>query len=191
LNVCPNDCVIGFGVPLTEAAFRRQEQGVTGGDFIRSQQLTWEKYRYFFADSSAKVLAQFRLWGVRLIEELTLQALRDLFSRPPTAMILFAHWSDTDRVELADGLVSSEDIVHLVPADFTGIIDLCVCHPRALVVGIKQKCPGCLVKYTDTNAAPLWWLYMYQAMFKILATRPDYFQALADAFTSLSEPRKV
>jgi len=191
LNVRLNDCVIGFGVPLTEAGFRRQEQSATGGDFIRSQQLTWEKYRYFFADSSAKVLAQFRLWGVRLIEELTLHALTDVFSRPPAAMILFAHWSDTDRVELADGLISSEEIVGVVPSDFTGIVDLCVCHPRALVVGIKQKCPRSLVKYTDTNAAPLWWLYMYQAMFKILATRPDYFQALADAFTSLSEPRPI
>jgi hypothetical protein len=67
-------------------------------------------------------------------------------------------------------------------------MDLCVCHPRQLVVLLKQKCPDCLVKLTDTEASPLLWIYMYQALFKILNTKPDYFQALADAFTRLSKP---
>ena len=103
-------------------------------------------------------------------------------------MILFAHWRDVDeRIELADGLVSPEAIVQVVPSDFKGIMDLCVCHPRALVFGIKQKCPDSLVKSTDKDAAPLWWLYLYEAMFKILTTRADYFQAMADAFISLTE----
>src|SRR5207302_11060832 len=98
--------------------------------------------------------------------------------------------SDTDgTVELADGLVSSEQIVQVVPKDFIGIMDLCVCHPRRLVVLLKQKCPDCLVKLTDTEASPIFWIYMYEALFKILNTKPDYFQALADAFTSLTEPQ--
>ena len=92
-------------------------------------------------------------------------------------------------IELADGLVSSEEIVRVVPTDFKGIMDLCVCHPVGLVAQIKQKCPDCLVKYTNTDATPLWWLYLYEAMFKILPTQPDYFQALADAFTVLSKPK--
>lgn len=104
-------------------------------------------------------------------------------------MILFAHWSDADgTVELADGLVSCEQIVRVVPKDFTNIMDLCVCHPRELVVLLKQKCPDCLVKLTETEASPLFWIYMYEAMFKILNSRPDYFQALADAFKLLATP---
>jgi hypothetical protein len=107
-------------------------------------------------------------------------------------MILFAHWSDSDgRIELTDGLVSSEQVVSGVPSDFAGIIDLCVCHPRRLVELLKQKCPDCLVKFTDTKATPLWWIYLYAAMFKILLTQPDYFQALADAFKSLNQPERL
>jgi hypothetical protein len=181
--------VLGFGIPLSEEAFRRQAQSPNGGDFIRSQRLTWEKYRYFFVDSCHKVLKDLRLWNVRIVEELTFAAFTEVFSRPPLVMILFAHWSDADgTVELADGLVSSEQIVSVVPKDFTNIMDLCVCHPRDLVVLLKQKCPDCLVKKTEKEANPLFWIYMYQALFKILNTKPDYFQALADAFTSLSAP---
>ena len=125
--------------------------------------------------------------NVQIVEELTLAALSKLFSRPSSVTILFAHWSETDgTVELADGVVSCEEIVRVVPDGFTNIIDLCVCHPTQLVILLKQKCPDCLVKYTNTKASPLAWIYVYQATFKILTTQPDYFQAVADAFEVLA-----
>jgi hypothetical protein len=192
LNVRPDECVIGFGIPLSEEGFRRQAQNPKGGDFIRSQRLTWEKHHYLFVDSCLKILPHLRRWGVKVVEELTLQALADVFSHPPAAIILFAHWRDSDgTVELADRLVAPEEIVGLVPKDFNRIMDLCVCHPRQLVMLLKQKCPDCLVKFTDTKATAVAWIYMYQAMFRILTTNTDYFQALADAFTHLTEPPRV
>ena len=187
MDVLLNECVIGFGVPLTETSFRKQEQSPTGGDFIHSQGLTWDTYRYFFADACAQVLVRLRQWNVHVIEELTFDALADVFSKPPKVVILFAHWTAREAVELADGMIFSEAIIRVIPSNFQGIFDLCVCHPMSLVVGIKEKCPDCLVKYTAKNATLLWWLYLYEAMFKILTTRPDYFQALADAFTILSK----
>jgi hypothetical protein len=182
-NARSDECVLGFGIPLSEEAFRQQAQNPKGGDFIRSQRLSWEKYRYLFVDSCHEVLKRLRRWNVRIVEELTLAALTEVFLRPPLVTILFAHWSETEgSVELADGLASPEQVVQLVPNGFTNLIDLCVCHPRQLVDLLKQKCPDCLVKKTDTKASPLYWIHLYEATFKILNTRPDYFQALADAF---------
>jgi hypothetical protein len=188
--VRPDECLIGFGIPLSEEAFQRQAQSPDSRDFIRSQRLTWNSYRFRFADSCQKVLEHLRLWGVRVVGELTLQAFADAFSRPPRVIILFAHWSDTDgTVELADGLVSCERLVDLVPKDFSGAFDLCVCHPRQLVVLLKQKFPDCPVKFTEKQANALSWIYMYEVLFKILSTEPaDYFEALADAFKHLSDP---
>jgi len=191
VTVRPDECIIGFGIPLSEEAFRRQAENPNGGDFIRSQNLTWPEYRWVFADPCQNILPHLRAWGVGIVEGLTLQTLGGIFSKPPRTIILFAHWSSDGRIELTDGLVSSEQVVSVVPNDFAGIMDLCVCHPRRLVELLKQKCPDCLVKFTDTEATPLWWIYLYTAMFKILLTQPDYFQALADAFESLNQPERL
>lgn len=183
--------MLGFGIPLTADSFHRQEQNPNGGDFIRSQGLSWDKHQFLFVDSCLKVIPHLRKWGVRVVEELTLQALVDVFAQAPAATILFAHCRDSDgSVELADGLVSPEKFVSFVPSDFDRIIDLCVCQPVQLVPLLKQKCPHCLVKLIEANATPIVWLYIYEVMFKILTTKPDYFQAQADAFTYLTELQK-
>lgn len=187
--VRPEECIIGFGIPLSEEAFRRHLQDSECRDFVKSQRLTWEKYRYLFADPCAKVLKHLQTWGVTVVEELTLPRLTAIFLHPPRVIILFAHWSDADgTVELAEGLVASEQIAAVVPGDYAGIFDLCVCHPRNLVVLLKEKCSDCLVKFTDINADALSWIYLYEVLFKILSTQPtDYFEALANAFKTLSD----
>ena len=183
-TVGPADCSILFGVPTSEQGFSLQAENPEEHDFIQSQRLTWPKYQHFFAGPCCGVLEDLRRWGVQVVEDARIEDLAAPFSEGRSVMILFAHWSEAEgSVELSDGVTDPSHIVASIPTAFEGILDLCVCHPQALVARVKADRPGCVVKYTGTTATPLLWLYMYHILFKLLNERPmNYFTALAQAF---------
>ena len=83
-------------------------------------------------------------------------------------VILFSHWID-DSVEFDDGLHGLDAIVSQVPVEFDGVVDLCVCHPCALVMRLRRERPECLVKRTRSKARVSFWLQFYQILFRVLA----------------------
>jgi len=90
-------------------------------------------------------------------------------------------------VEFFDRFWPIPDIVARVPSEFEETLDLCVCHPNALVAALHRDRPRCLVKYVDTPVAPSRWLYFYLTLFKLLTEKDiDYTHALTATFTLFS-----
>ncbi len=102
------------------------------------------------------------------------------------AVVLFSHWAD-DAVEFADGLVPGARVVDAVPVSFTGVFDLCVCHPMSLVNRLNELRPNCIVKHSAKPAIPLYWLYFYRMLFGGLRRHPTYVTALDEVVQAILE----
>ena len=103
---------------------------------------------------------------MRVVENATLQQFESSFTNAQV-VILFAHWV-TRAVEFDDGLMSIERVVSAVPMSYSGVLDLCVCHPTQLVVRLRRERPNCLIKRTRKEASLLFWLQVYDVLFGLL-----------------------
>jgi hypothetical protein len=108
--------------------------------------------------------------GVTVVHDTALGDVTELVKRGLAVVILFSHWQ-TSAVEFSSGLVDSNSVVAAIPPDFAGIIDLCVCHPNALVHELELQRPRCLVKYLPREAAAHLWIYFYRTLFGLLGSR--------------------
>jgi hypothetical protein len=85
-------------------------------------------------------------------------------------VVLFSHWYE-DAVEFSDAFEPISAIVTAISPAYSGILDLCVCHPVSLVKELRIHRPDCLVKYLPTEAAPHYWLYFYRILFSRLQSQ--------------------
>lgn len=172
----PEDCALGFGIPTTEDAFlkaRRDPRREFARKFCALGQ-----YR-------AKILRPVELnrprliaLGAHVVEGMTSDAFGSLFGAGFNVVILFSHWK-ANGVELADGLIAIPELVDRVPADFVGVVDLCVCHPEKFTTALRAERPRCLVRYTEKPATPALWLSFYFFLFHQLKHRSlTYLEAL-------------
>jgi hypothetical protein len=103
-------------------------------------------------------------------------------------VVLFSHWAG-DKVEFFDGMAGVERIMAEIPPAYEGVLDLCVCHPIALVERLLASRPPYLVRYMKQEAAPHYWLYFYRDMFSYMGARnADYlkaFEVIAKAHIAL------
>ena len=83
---------------------------------------------------------------------------------------LFTHWT-SHGIEFSDGVASLPAVVEQVPPRFSGVLDLCVCHPDDLVRLLADRRELCTVKYLSNIANPIFWLAFYDALYKLLALR--------------------
>ena len=107
-----------------------------------------------------------------IIEGFDLAALGTSFIGHFDVVILFAHWCG-DAVELFGGFADPDTFLQRVPNEFSGLIDLCVCHPPELVRALRSSRPNCLIKFITKEATPGFWLYFYLALFKHLQDDND------------------
>jgi len=162
----PDDCSFAFGIPTTEEEFYKDFVNLKK-DFV-NEYSTWSEYYAKIVSVIEKVEADFRSWGVNIIRHLTLSDFEKLFINNRDIIILFSHWKNPDKVEFYDDIYGVSTIIQKIPLDFSGILDLCVCHPTTLVKRIVQERPNCLTKYIDIEAMPSHWLFFYGALFKLL-----------------------
>ena len=185
----PSDCILAFGIPMSEAEFQDAKDDAKR-DFVRNCCPVWQVYDFDIISHFEEVTPHFQRLGVQIIRALSLTDLRDLFiNNPGKTIILFSHWDD-DSVEFFNGMAPSDAIVREVPSDFTGIIDLCVCHPTNLAVKLRKHLhPDALVKFTNKKNTPHKWLYFYWAVFTLLdESDMSYLDALrksAEAFAEI------
>ena len=140
-----------------------------GRDFVTNRCPVWQVYNLDIISHFEELTPHFQSLGVQIIRALRLTDLRDLFNNNPgKTIILFSHWKD-DSVEFFDGMATSDAVVREVPSDFTGIIDLCVCHPTNLAIKLRKHLHAdALIKSIDKESTFHKWLYFYWAVFTIL-----------------------
>lgn len=183
-DVAASDCAIAFGIPSSYEQFCRAER--TGkSDLVRMLSGGWQEYRYAFFDTFSSIVPLYRKTGAKVLVDTTLEEFSGVL-RTHRAIILFSHWN-CEAVEFTDGMKPVREMMSAVPRDFSGILDLCVCHPLSLVRMLHAKRPACLVKFTHKPARALYWLHLYKIVFDILAIRgrSNYLDALESAINGL------
>lgn len=159
----PHQCVLGFGIPITDKAFR---VSLNNANKDYSNRFTQDRYTY-----SVKILEPFKnlvpvlkKTGVTVIEELTIEIFQSLFTKYDV-IILFSHWRE-NQIEFYEGMIPIEKIVDAIPPDYNGIIDFSVCHPKAISKLIRAKKLNCTTRYSISKLEkPAYWLYFYSRLF--------------------------
>lgn len=184
----PSECVLAFGIPTSEEEFWEAKEDPTR-DFVSNCCPVWQVYKCDVVAHLEEVTPYLKGLGVKIIYGLKLSDLRRLLTdNSNKVVILFSHWRD-DSVEFFDGMASADAVVDEVPADFTGIIDLCVCHPVRLAIKLRDHLPlESLVKFTSSKSTPYKWLYFYWAVFTILDDSDvSYLEALKQSVQAFAE----
>lgn len=182
-SIKPSECVLGFGVPVTEKAFRQSLKDPKR-DFA-SLFPSWSRYEAEWISDLNAVMPDLRKWGVRVLEEVTLASFAIQVSTQPAATILFSH-TRGGAIEMADGMNSPETLVELVPCDYTGTLDLAACGPVDLVAALIRRRPLCRFRYVVEDTTPLYWVHFYHLVFWLLQTRTlTYQQAVEQAIDAL------
>jgi hypothetical protein len=175
----PSNCALALGIPTSEDGFRQSGEHRRAG-FAAGFRGGWNQYRARFVADFERVEPYLRKWGVTILPDVTLASFSRLLDGSFDAAILFSHW-DNDEVEFREGFEPVAAIAEAVPPEFSGIIDLCVCHPLALVRELQCHRPRCLVKFVRTTAAPDVWLYFYRVLFSQLQKRElPYLEAVEE-----------
>lgn len=177
----PSNCVLGFGIPTSKNDFFR-DQSDSNKDFAKMFNGMWGKYYHQFIKDLERVEPLLKETGLNVKHNLKLSDYQSLFEGNDV-VILFSHWKN-DRIEFSDGLINIEDIIQAIPDEFTGIIDLCVCHPNKLAMKIRENKPNCLVRYIPRAATPSSWLKFYSIFFTYLKQKDlTYLTALEDVIS--------
>lgn len=166
--VKPVNCLLAFGIPGSRESFMMALENPANRDFVVNCCPVWEKYNYEIVSEIDFIEPVIKTLGVRVIHDLRLEDFGQLFKQESVdVIVLFCHWKD-EAVEFADGLADVATVVDQIPPGYSGLLDLCVCHPRSLAVAVRNSRPACLTKFTDKIATPEYWLYFYWALFKML-----------------------
>lgn len=168
--VTPGRCALGFGIPTDEPGFYLSRERSPNA-FARRCAGGWVRYEVDVVAPYNKVVPTLEELGVRVVRDLTLNTLPDLF-RTHEVVVLFSH-SHEDSVELADKFASTDEMLSAVPEDFGGIFDLSVCHgPKKLIDALDGHRPRCNIRHNAGEATPYVWLYFYRFLFHLLAQQP-------------------
>jgi hypothetical protein len=167
--VKPSDCVVVLGIPNTRDGFRRaQEQ--KDASFVNRFLGGWPQYyAQFVRDLEAVEPFLYRL-GVTILHDASLGEFAGVLTQPFEVVVLFSHWHE-DAVEFSGRLEPTSTILAAISPTYSGILDLCVCHPEPLVRELRIHRPDCLVKYIPDEASPRYWLYFYRILFSQLRSR--------------------
>jgi hypothetical protein len=186
--VKPENCALAFGIPTSRETFLR-DQAQDGEYFAKHYHGVWERYDHEVVRHLRKYAPLLKQLGVNVVEQLTLQHFGELFRDAKLdVVVLFSHWHD-DAVEFHDGLALAPAIIEQIPVDFSGVLDLCVCHPESLTIALRRDRPRCLIRYTNKPATPYIWLYFYMELFNYLRQHDStYLQALEEVIMRVIKP---
>lgn len=198
--VKPRDCTFGFSIATTRSEFREQFVDPNRDGFAIKVTKTITKMalrEHYYEQEIIRPVKRMRVTanalGAAVQTGVTSSDFRDLLhSSTHKVVSLVAHWSD-DQVEFADGKFSAAAVSEMIPDEFSGILDLCVCHPRKLIQKILARPNRCyLIKYTDSAATLQLWLWFYIALLKALDDNQfDYINAFNFVMSRFfGEPRQ-
>jgi len=176
----PENCIIGFGIPTSEAAYLQSREAAEER-FARRYQ-AYAAYEYQVIEPYNRLAPRLRRLGVKIIPDLTLAQFKRCFAEASVhAVILFSHWND-EAIEFHDGYAAVPEIVESVPYEYTGVVDLCVCHPESLIPELRRRRPNCCIHHIRATATPLFWLNFYAAVFHYLRRAHKRYLEVLDMF---------
>lgn len=179
----PSDCTLVFGIAASVEEYERQRLKPDRYDFMSV--LDKEGYCMAVLNDMDRLLPAIAQTGARIETGVSLQGFGSLLRDPSRSVVtLFSHWKE-DSVQFADGLMKIQQFIEMVPFDFRGVLDLCVCHPVGLAARLRAERPHIgFIKYIDTSATVSLWLWFYAALFRRLATEQStWLNALAATVT--------
>jgi len=163
LPVKTDQCILAFTIPLSQREFfdhvKKPEK-----DFARNCCSSWSKYRKEVVEVLSELEPGYKRLGVQIIHRLKANDLNSCFTQKCRYMILIAHWY-CNEVEFYDQMLSCTEFASVIPEDYDGIIDLCVCTPEPLAQIIKDSRPDCTIRYSHTRASLSFWLQFYNVFF--------------------------
>ena len=157
------------GLPETEDAFLRtmatpesySAQFTLGG---------WPRYVHQWVRPLKRFTSRVRQFGVDTVCEASLYGIGSCVAlKPYSSILLISHWT-SDGIELSDGFARPSDICDQLPLEFTGIVDLCICHPIDLFHQMRTSRPLCNIRYTPQKVRPEYWLIFYESLFRLCAS---------------------
>jgi hypothetical protein len=158
-----------MGIPNTPDGFRRAQER-KDASFANGFMGGWPQYYAQFVRDLEAAEPLLRRLGVTILNEASLGEFAGALTQTFDVVLLFSHWHD-DAVEFSGGLESTRAIISAMSPTYSGILDLCVCHPASLVKELRIHRRKCLVKYLPTEASPHYWLSFYQILFNQLQSR--------------------
>ena len=82
-------------------------------------------------------------------------------------------------VEFADRMCSVEEVVHAVPAEFSGVMDLTICNSILLGEDIRRKCAHSVVMMNAAESSLAFRMALYRQVIRTLAKKPQSFTGAA------------
>ncbi len=78
-----------------------------------------------------------------------------------------------DMLILSDDIMSMDEFVNLIPADFSGVLDFSSCYSATAFDSIKQRCPKCKVQLSLSETTLLRRLIIYPSLIELLNDTPS------------------
>ncbi len=174
-----------MAVPTSREAFDRDRWNPEK-EFVPRLCPVWAQYDVTVLRTYTRERRRWKRLGAAVVEDATFAVFRErLKRRDRFVAVLFAHWSE-DAVEFADRIVPVSEIISAVPTAFSGVLDLCVCHPEELALGLRDSHPNILVKYLPRQkATPALWMSYYSIFLELLVREPRPYLAAIEATTKL------
>lgn len=168
--ILPQRCVLAFALATTESGYTQSKED-TAREYVRLGYPVWQRYEKEVLRSINKIVPHLKTWGVHIANDVGSAALSALFaSGAYDVIVLFTHYNRSlGKLELWDGMTGIDQVLHIIPPDFNGIIDLTACETHdTLVMPIRKHSPQCLVRHSTLPVTPDIWLYFILAMFSII-----------------------
>lgn len=188
-TVSPQQCVLGFGIPTTEAEFERDLHRPADKDFAPHHVRDVALFRHGLLETIEEVVPAIEDTGMAVRTAVTLAQFGELLREDRRVVILLTHWADAPvRIEFADALHAAEDVSRIVPPSFDGAIDLAVCHPIPLGAQLAFDWPGIPVAWRETTIGARFHLWFYLTLARTLKEhRMTYAQALETVIALFDE----
>lgn len=179
-TIKPEQCAFCFGIPTNKNDFKKDQVDPKKG-YAKRFNNVYSKYEFQILSHLKIVEPKIEESGASIIYSLTLKKFGDLLRNSKfEVIILFSHWKK-NAVEFFDGYASTDRIIDQIPVDFSGFIDLTVCHPDELIVNLHKKREHCMTKSALNKVTPFIWLYFYELLFRHLKENNlSYLKALED-----------
>jgi hypothetical protein len=174
--ITPSECALAFCLPLERTSFLN---GVSlQGSYSSRYKGGWQQYQKLFVSEADRTFALLRSLGVHIETSVTCAGFADMLSSGRWgAVVLFSHWYG-DSVEFSNGFCGYTDIIQALPNGVRGIVDLCVCHPDALVSALLTQQTELNLRATREKSSPQIWMSFYTVFFRVLFEgRYSYFEA--------------
>gem|GEM_PF-3317446 len=166
----PEATSILVGLPASELDFHNTR--CMSGFYASSFPGGWAQYEFTFLRPLNILLDLASRIGIHVESKAGLPQFETAFSRPTTnqrdlrLVMILSHWHE-QCVEFQGGLVRVDQLVRAIPEEFEGVLDLCVCHPLALVQAVLKCRQSCLVRQSEKRLKPYVWFEYYKVFFQL------------------------